>query len=220
MRLLIAEDDPTIGNGLQRGLRQEGFAIDWVETSQHALAALAVATYDLLLLDLGLPDKDGLSLLKELRNSNNAIPIIIITARDDISSRVGGLNDGADDYLVKPFALEELVARINAVFRRKVGRSQSILAVGALRLDPAQHLAWFKEAPLSLSAKEFSLLQKLMLEPGKVISKETLEESLYGWNQELGSNAIEVHIHNLRKKVAPNVIRTVRGVGYHIEDSN
>tara|TARA_R110001606_G_scaffold356294_1_gene507542 strand:- start:4028 stop:4690 length:663 start_codon:yes stop_codon:yes gene_type:complete len=216
LRLLIVEDDPAIGDGLQRGLRQEGFAIDWVETSQYALSALKMTSYDLLLLDLGLPDKDGLTLLKELRQSNNAIPIIIVTARDDIPSRVGGLNDGADDYLVKPFALVELVARIYAVFRRKVGRSQSILTVGQLSLDPSQHLAWFKSVPLYLSAKEFSLLQELMLEPGKVISKETLEESLYGWNQEIGSNAVEVHIHHLRKKIAVDIIKTVRGVGYHI----
>lgn len=216
MRLLIVEDDQFIGDGLQRGIRQEGMAADWVQSSKFALSAVKTTTYDLMLLDLGLPDKDGLSLLKELRRNDNAIPVIIITARDDVASRVGGLNEGADDYLAKPFALEELVARIHAVLRRKVGRSQSTLEVGALKLDPSQHLAWFREALLSLSAKEFSLLQELMLEPGKVISKESLEESLYGWDQEIGSNAIEVHIHHLRKKVDQNIVKTIRGVGYRI----
>ncbi|MBJ7556000.1 response regulator [Marinomonas spartinae] len=218
MRLLIVEDDEFIGDGLLRGLRQENLAADWVQSSKFAISALKTTNYSILLLDLGLPDKDGLSLLKELRRANNSIPVIIITARDDVSSRVGGLNEGADDYLVKPFALEELIARVHAVMRRKVGRSQPILAVGELKLDSAHHLVWFRDEPLSLSAKEFALLHELMQEPGKVISKETLEESLYGWDQEIGSNAIEVHIHHLRKKIDTKIVKTIRGVGYRIGD--
>ncbi len=216
MRLLLVEDDPLIGDGLQRGLKQEGFTADWVTNHAHAVAALKSVDYDLVLLDLGLPDKDGLTLLSSVRNHDNPVPVIVTTARSGLDTRVEGLNLGADDYLVKPFALEELVARIHAVMRRHSGRSHSELTTGKLRLDPIQHLFWFNDKPMTLSAKEFALLQALMVEPGKVMSKDALEETLYGWNEEISSNAIEVHIHNLRKKLSADCIRTVRGVGYSI----
>ncbi|MCW3482012.1 response regulator [Neisseriaceae bacterium JH1-16] len=216
MRLLLVEDDPMIGDGLQQGLRQEGFTVDWVQDGKAAALALETTPYALLVLDLGLPRRDGMQVLKDLRRRDESLPVIIITARDALPDRLAGLNSGADDYLVKPFALEELIARIRAVSRRQAGRAQPELRCGPLRLDPVQHLVWLHDEPVSMSAKEFSLLHELMRAPGAVLSREQLEESLYGWGEEVSSNAVEVHIHNLRKKLGTEVIRTVRGVGYHI----
>jgi DNA-binding response OmpR family regulator len=214
LRVLLVEDDPLIGDALQRGLRQEGLTADWVQNATHANASMNLVNYDLMLLDLGLPDQDGLDLLKTLRQSGTSVPVIIISARDKLQSRVDGLNLGADDYLVKPFALEELMARIHAVMRRQTGSAQPLLNYGDIQLDPQSHTLWYKGELVSLSAKEFALMHQLMMNPKKVISKEQLEDSLYGWNEEISSNAIEVHIHHLRKKLSPEVIRTVRGVGY------
>ncbi|MFJ2363394.1 response regulator [Pseudomonas sp. NPDC087697] len=216
MRILLAEDDPMIGSGLQKGLRQEGYTVDWVTDGKAAVLALETTPYALLLLDLGLPRQDGMDVLKVLRQHDETLPVIIITARDSLPDRVAGLDQGADDYLVKPFAIEELVARIRAVSRRQSGRVQTELRGGPLRLDPVRHLLWLRNEPVSLSAKEYALLHELMKEPDAVISREQLEDRLYGWGDEVGSNAVEVHIHNLRKKLGAQVIRTVRGVGYHI----
>ncbi|MFJ3315143.1 response regulator [Herbaspirillum huttiense] len=218
MRLLLAEDDPIIGSGLQQGLRKEGYTVDWVQDGKSALLALETIPYALLLLDLGLPQQDGMTVLKALRRHDESLSAIIITARDALPDRVAGLNSGADDYLVKPFALEELIARIHAVSRRQAGRAQTELRVGPLRLDPVRHLLWLRDEPASVSAKEFALLHELMREPGAVLSSEHLEDRLYGWDEEVGSNAIEVHIYNLRKKLGPEVIHTVRGVGYRIRE--
>jgi DNA-binding response OmpR family regulator len=216
MRLLLAEDDSLIGQGLQQGLRQEGFTVDWVQDGHAAELALETTLYSLLLLDLGLPRRDGMTLLKTLRQRDNPLPVIIITARDALLDRLSGLDSGADDYLVKPFALEELVSRIRAVSRRQTGQVQTELAAGALRLDPVRHLLWLHNEAISVSPKEFALLHELMLEPDAVISREQLEDRLYGWEEEVASNALEVHIYNLRKKLGAEVIRTIRGVGYRI----
>ncbi|KVO55986.1 two-component system response regulator [Burkholderia ubonensis] len=219
MRVLLVEDDPLIGSGLEHGLKQEGFAVDWVKDGDAASLALRTTRYGLLLLDLGLPNRDGLSVLAALRRRDENLPAIVITARDGLSDRIAGLDSGADDYLVKPFALEELLARIRAVNRRHAGRAQTTLAVGPLRLDPVKHLVWLDDAEVTLSPKEFVLLHELMREPGAVISREQFEERLYSWGEEIESNAVQVHIHNLRKKLGHDMIRTVRGVGYRIGDA-
>ena len=218
MRLLLIEDDPMIGGGLQQGLRREGYTVDWVQDGKAAAAAVQMAPYGLLLLDLGLPGQDGMQLLKLLRQRDEAVPVIIITARDALSDRLAGLDGGADDYLVKPFAIEELIARIRAVGRRQAGSAQTELRVGPLRLDPARHLLWLRDEPVSVSAKEFAMLQLLMHRPGVVLSREQIEERMYGWDEEIGSNAVEVRIHNLRKKLGAEVIQNVRGVGYRIRE--
>ncbi|MBA4709114.1 response regulator [Aquitalea aquatica] len=216
MRVLLAEDDAMIGAGLQQGLRKAGFTVDWVQDGHSALLAVKTVAYEMLLLDLGLPQQDGMAVLNALRRKQDNLPTIIITARDGLTDRLSGLNEGADDYLVKPFALEELVARIHAVSRRLARRAQAEIQIGSLRLDPVSHLLWLHEQEMTVSAKEFVLLHELMREPGAVISREQLEDRLYGWGEEVGSNAIEVHIYNLRKKMGAGIIRTVRGVGYRI----
>ncbi|AJY15324.1 MULTISPECIES: response regulator [Burkholderia] len=218
MRVLLVEDDPLIGSGLEQGLKQEGFAVDWVKDGDAASLALRSTGYGLLLLDLGLPNRDGLAVLASLRRRDETLPTIIITARDGVRDRIAGLDSGADDYLVKPFELEELLARIRAVNRRHAGRAQTTLAIGALRLDPVKHQVWLHDDEVPLSPKEFVLLHELMREPGAVISREQFEERLYSWGEEIESNAVQVHIHNLRKKLGHDMIRTVRGVGYRIGD--
>jgi DNA-binding response OmpR family regulator len=218
MRLLLIEDDPMIGGGLQQGLRREGHTVDWVQDGKAGAAAVRMAPYSLILLDLGLPGQDGMQLLKLLRQRDEAVPVIIVTARDALPDRLAGLDAGADDYLVKPFAIEELIARIRAVGRRQAGRPNPELCVGPLRLDPARHLLWLRDEPVTVSAKDFAMLQLLMQGPGVVLSRETIEERMYGWDEEIGSNAVEVRIHNLRKKLGSEVIQTVRGVGYRIRE--
>ena len=218
MRVLLVEDDPLIGSGLEQGLKQEGFAVDWVKDGDAATLALRTTGYGLLLLDLGLPNRDGLSVLAALRRRDETLPVIVITARDGLPDRIAGLDSGADDYLVKPFALEELLARIRAVNRRHAGLAQTTLTIGALRLDPVKHQVWLNDDEVTLSPKEFVLLHELMREPGAVISREQFEERLYSWGEEVESNAVQVHIHNLRKKLGHEMILTVRGVGYRIGD--
>lgn len=218
MRVFLVEDDPLIGSGLEQGLKQEGFAVDWVKDGDAATLALRTTGYGLLLLDLGLPNRDGLSVLAALRRRDETLPVIVITARDGLPDRIAGLDSGADDYLVKPFALEELLARIRAVNRRHAGRAQTTLTIGALRLDPVKHQVWLNDDEVTLSPKEFVLLHELMREPGAVISREQFEERLYSWGEEVESNAVQVHIHNLRKKLGHEMILTVRGVGYRIGD--
>jgi two-component system, OmpR family, response regulator len=217
MRLLLVEDDPMVGEAVQKGLRREGFALDWVRDGRAAELALGTGVYDLILLDLGLPRMDGLEVLRELRKKGGSIPALIITARDAVDDRVKGLDSGADDYLVKPFDLSELAARVRALMRRRGGRAHPEIEHGQLRLDPVSHHVSWGGSPVNISAREFALLLALLETPGAVLSREQLEERLYGW-EEVESNAVEVHIHNLRRKLGAATIRNVRGVGWKIGD--
>ena len=222
MRLLLVEDDAMIGTGIQVGLRHEGYVVDWVHDAEAAEAALAVedAGFALVLLDLGLPRKDGFTLLENLRRRRNRVPVLVITARDAVADRIKGLDLGADDYLVKPFDLDELAARIRAVLRRHAGRGEPVVEYGAFRLDPSARKVSYQGRDVSVSAREFSLLQALLDRPGQALSRSQLEERLYGWGEEIASNCIEVHVHNLRRKLGERAIRTVRGVGYVIDGSS
>ncbi len=217
MRLLLVEDDAMIGDAVQKGLRAEGFAVDWVRDGRAAELALDTGVYEVLLLDLGLPRKDGLAVLRDLRRKGNAVPTLVLTARDAVDDRVTGLDSGADDYLVKPFELKELAARVRALLRRRSGRTAPELEHGVLRLDPVSHTVTWRGAAVAVSPREFALLAALLETPGAVLSREQLEERLYGW-EELESNAVEVHIHNLRRKLGAGAIRNVRGVGWKIGD--
>jgi two-component system response regulator QseB len=216
MRLLLVEDDSMIGAAAQQGLRQEGHAVDWVRDGREAEAAAANGVYDLVLLDLGLPRRDGLSILRALRARGESVPVLIITARDAVADRIAGLDAGADDYLVKPFDLDELSARVRAVVRRRSGRSESVLRAGDLELDTAARRVKWKGREVALSAREYALLEALADRPGAYLTRAQLEERLYGWDEEIASNAVEVHIHALRRKLSPGVIRNVRGLGYSI----
>ena len=216
MRVLVIEDDPMIGRAVAAGLRGTGYAVDWVHDGVAAELALACGTYDAALLDLGLPRKDGLDLLKGLRRAKIDLPVLVITARDSLPDRVAGLDSGADDYLVKPFDLDELLARLRAVVRRHAGRTSPEIIYGAVRLDPARREVHFRGAPVDISAREFAVFEMLMKEPGAVVSRERLEDAVYGWGEEIGSNSVEVHLHHLRRKLAPELIRNVRGVGYRV----
>ncbi|KRB64173.1 response regulator transcription factor [Noviherbaspirillum sp. Root189] len=216
MRLLLVEDDPMIGDSLRKALRLDGFTVDWVRDGRSAESALDDGVHDLLLLDLGLPGKDGIEILRSLRARRKTLPVLILTARDAVPDRVAGLNAGADDYLVKPFDLDELVARIHALLRRQAGRADAVIRHGALELFPASHEARLNGQPLTLSAREFSLLQALLDRPGTVLSVPQIEEKIYGWDDEVGSNTVEVYIHSLRKKLGTGFIKNVRGVGYMI----
>jgi two-component system response regulator QseB len=220
MKLLLAEDDPMIGASMEQGLQLAGFTVDWTRDGKAAEDAIQTGGYALLLLDLGLPRQDGLTLLKKIRQTKNALPVLIVTARDAVADRVAGLNLGADDYLVKPFDLDELIARVRALTRRQVGRVRPEMQLGKLSLDPVQREVRLDGQPLALSQREFTLLEALMERPGTVLSKEQLEAHLYGWQDEVMSNAIEVHLHNLRRKLGVEWIRNVRGVGYKIVEPN
>jgi two-component system, OmpR family, response regulator QseB len=219
MRLLLIEDDAMIGDSVRQGLKQDGYAVDWTREGKAAELAIANQVYALILLDLGLPGKDGLSILRALRANGNATPVLILTARDTVAERVAGLDAGADDYLVKPFDLDELGARIRALLRRQGGRGEPTLSLGDLSLNPATHQVYLHGKEIPLSAREFTLLRVMLERPGVVLSRAQLEERLYGWEEEVESNAIEVHIHNLRRKLSDNLIRNVRGVGYMIVKS-
>lgn len=220
MRLLVVEDDPMIGESLQRGLKKSGLAVDWVRNGRLAELALGNGVYDLMILDLGLPQKGGLELLSQLRQQGNDLPVLIVTARDAVDDKVAGLNCGADDYLVKPFDFNELNARVNAIMRRRTGRGNPLMIYGALTLDPVAHQVTYRGEPVGLSAKEFSLLRALMALPGAVLSRAELEEALYGWEEEVGSNAVEVHIHNLRNKLGSHAVLNIRGAGYRVSMLN
>jgi len=214
MRLLLVEDDNMIGEAVRTGLRQEGFTVDWVREAEAGDVALRTEPYALLLLDLGLPRKSGLDWLRELRRRGDPTPVLVVTARDAVADRIAGLDSGADDYLVKPFDLEELAARVRAVLRRRAGRAEPLLQHGDLTLEPATRQASFNGQPVTLSAREYALLAALLERPGAILSRAQLEQRLYGWGEEIESNAVEVHIHHLRKKLGTDVIRNVRGLGY------
>lgn len=220
MRVLLVEDDPMIGASVQKGLRQDGYSIDWVRTGEAALGALDTNPYEALLLDLGLPGKGGDAVLKSIRAAGNPIPVLIITARDAVTDRIAGLDSGADDYIVKPFDLDELAARIRAVQRRHAGRSGHLMRAGAVTLDPASKRVTLNGSEVALSARELALLEALLARPGAILSRSQLEERIYGWGEEIESNAVEVYVHALRRKLGADVIRTVRGVGYMIRGGN
>lgn len=210
MRILIVEDDQIIGSGLQSGLRQRDWAADWVGSKSQALSALKAEHFDLIILDIGLPDGSGLELLKLLRAEGSSQAVLILTARDAIEDRIQGLDLGADDYLTKPFDLQELAARVRAITRRHQGRGSNAVIVGDLHLDPEGHTLSLNGESIALSRREFGILQALMESSGKVLTHEMLEQKLYGWGDELDSNAIQVHVHHLRKKLGPDLIRTIR----------
>lgn len=216
MRILLVEDDPQLGDGLCIGLRQAGFAVDWLQDGTSADQALRAETFDLVVLDLGLPGYTGMEVLSRARNRGQDMPILILTARDATGDKVSGLDAGADDYLVKPIDLDELTARIRALTRRSAGRAAPLLVRGELQLDPAARRVTLAGQPVELSNREFSLLQMLLESAGRVLTRTQLEQSLYGWREEPDSNALEVHIHHLRKKLGSDLIRTLRGVGYTI----
>lgn len=214
MRILVVEDDALLGDGIQAGLRQQGFGVDWVRDGAAAVHAIESEPFAAVVLDLGLPRRSGLDVLRHLRQEKNAVPVLILTARDTVQDRITGLDAGADDYLVKPFDLGELSARLRALIRRASGSPAAILSVGALSLDPAARTVSYRNEPKSLSAREFDLLQVFMANAGRVLSREQLAASLYAWGEEIESNAIDVHLHHLRKKLSPDIVQTLRGVGY------
>jgi two-component system response regulator QseB len=214
MRVLLAEDDPMIGASVRRGLGQDGFTVDWVEDGRAAELALADGVHDALLLDLGLPKRAGLEVLGAMRRRGDSRPVIILTARDAVSDRVAGLDAGADDYMVKPFELDELAARLRALLRRSAGRAVPVIVHGEIELDPATREVRRNGAPVAISAREFALLEALLARPGAILSRAQLEEKLYGWTDAVESNAVEVHIHALRRKFGADFIRNVRGVGW------
>jgi len=216
MRLLLVEDDRLLGDGIRAGLMQAGFAVDWVQDGRAGEIALAGEPYDAVVLDLGLPKRSGMEVLKGLRAARNAVPVLILTARDAVPDRIAGLDAGADDYLVKPFDLGELQARLRALLRRGKSEGDPLLRHGDLTLDPAARSVSWMDNPVELSAREFAVLHALLLNTGRVLSKAQLEEKLYGWGEEIESNAVEVFVHHLRRKLTPELIRTVRGVGYMI----
>ena len=214
MRLLLVEDDELLGGGIEDALTRAGYAVEWVRSGPLALAALVQPGLDAVILDLGLPGMDGLEVLRRARDSGSGTPVLILSARDAVAQRVAGLDAGADDYLTKPFDVDELLARVRVLQRRARGAARNVLEHGHLRLDPAALSVTHDGRPVALQRREFMLLQKLLAAPGQVLTRAQLEESLYGWDGSVESNALDVHVHNLRRKLYPEVIRTVRGVGY------
>lgn len=214
MRLLLVEDDALLGSGLRAGLAQSSFAVDWVENGEDAEAAMATTAYDGVVLDLGLPRLDGLTLLRRRRAAGDRTPVLVLIARDTINDRVTGLDAGSDDYLVKPFFLAELQARLRALVRRNCGKAGPTLKSGGIELDPAARSVRMDGATVTISGREYAVLHALMRNAGRIVSRGQLEETVYGWDDEIGSNAIEVHIHNLRRKLRHEAVQTIRGLGY------
>ncbi len=218
MRLLLVEDDEILGDGLVEGLKMEGYAVDWLTNGKLADEALKINSYELIVLDLNLPDMEGLDILKALRARKDETPVMVLTAKDTVPDRVMGLDSGADDFVIKPFELDEVCARLRALARRNEGRSVPNIEYKGIVLDPASHQVTWNDEKVDLSQKEFEILSFLMSNIGRVISRARLEESLYSWDSDVESNTVEVHIHHLRKKLDPSIIRTVRGVGYIIDE--
>ncbi|MGV3726071.1 response regulator [Hydrogenophaga sp.] len=216
MKILLAEDDAMLGRGLVRGLRMAGLSVDWVSDGLKAQEALSATDYEVLLLDIGLPGQDGLQLLQWMRAKGDAAAVLVLSARDTVPDRVAGLNMGADDYLTKPFDLDEVLARVHALARRRGGRAEPELQLGRLVLRPQRREALLDHQQVALAAREYDLLLALMERPGTVLSREQLENRLYGWHDEVSSNAVEVHVHHLRRKLGPAWIKNVRGVGYKL----
>jgi two-component system, OmpR family, response regulator len=216
MRVLLVEDDRMIAEGLQTALRQDGYAVDGVSDGRSAAEALRTSSFDLVLLDLGLPERDGLEVLRELRARGDATPVIIVTARDDVQNRIAGLDAGADDYIVKPFDLDEVAARMRSVLRRAAGRGDPCIRHRGITLNPVSREVERDGEPVTLSAHEFAVLEALLQRPGAVLSRAQLEDRLYGWSGSVESNAVEVYVHGLRRKLGSDAIRTLRGVGYFI----
>lgn len=214
MRILLVEDDRLLGDGLQAGLTQAGYAVDWLRDGDAAVAALTTETFSAVVLDLGLPKRDGLSVLQWLRGRHDATPVLILTARDQLEDKVRGLDLGADDYVLKPFDLDEIAARLRALVRRAHGRPEPVITVGEIELNPAARTVMRSGQPVELTPREFDLLHLLLQNAERVLTRRTLEEQLYSWNDAVESNALEVHIHYLRRKLGNDLIRTVRGVGY------
>ena len=217
MRVLLVEDDPLLGEGVELGLRKAGYAVDWVRNGELAETALVSEDYDLMVLDLGLPKKTGLEVLKDLRAGGNKIPVLILTAMAGVEHRVSGLDAGADDYLPKPFDLSELYARLRALSRRNTGRTDVVIEYGDIQLDPAAYEVMKDGEKIDISRREYAVLLNLLENTGRVMSREMLEQTMYGWGEEVGSNAVEVYVHHLRKKLGNDLIRTIRGIGYMIE---
>ncbi|QGW76895.1 response regulator [Pseudomonas alkylphenolica] len=220
MRLLLIEDDVALGEGIHQALGREGYTVDWLQDGSSALHSLLSETFDLAVLDLGLPRLDGLEVLRRLRQSGSALPVLILTARDATEDRIAGLDAGADDYLVKPFDLNELKARLRALLRRCAGRASALIQHAGITLDPGNQQVTYNGRPVSLTPKEYQLLHELLSPPGRVMTRERLTQLLYGWNEEAESNTLEVHIHHLRKKFSTDLIRTIRGVGYRVEQGS
>lgn len=216
MRVLLIEDDRMIAEGVRTALRQEGYAVDWLADGGDADTSLRATRFDCIVLDLGLPIMDGLQVLRALRGRGDDTPVLILTARDAVPERVAGLDAGADDYLVKPFDLDELSARLRSLLRRGAGRAEPVIEHRGIRMDPATREVRLQGRPVRLSAREFAVLEALLRRPGAVLSRAQLEEHLYGWGEEVESNAVEVYIHGLRRKLGSDSIRTLRGVGYRV----
>jgi two-component system, OmpR family, response regulator QseB len=219
MRVLLVEDDELLGQGIKSCLKTSGYTIDWVQDGAHAYQTITSKSesFDIIVLDLGLPKMSGLEVLKGIREKNISTPVLILTAFETVDDRVSGLDAGADDYMTKPFDLEELNARIRALLRRSKRRAKPNITYGDIILDPASHIVLHAGETIMISRREFSLLQKLLENAGRVISREQLNQTLYGWGENIDSNALEVHIHNLRKRFGSDLIRTIRGVGYMVE---
>lgn len=216
MRLLLVEDDAMIGEAVRDLLRTEHYAVDWVTDGESADTALRTQAYDLVLLDLGLPRRDGLSVLRAMRARKDRCPVLVATARDSVQQRIEGLDAGADDYVLKPYDLDELLARIRALLRRAAGRAEPVYEHEGVRIDPATREVTVRDEPVVLTAREWAVLEPLIASPGRVLSRARLEEKLYGWSEEVSSNAVEVYIHGLRRKLGTGLIRNVRGLGYMV----
>jgi two-component system, OmpR family, response regulator QseB len=220
VRILLVEDDDMLGEAVRDGLRQESYVVDWVKDGGAARAALSTAAFSALVLDLGLPRTDGLSVLRRLRQSGQTTPVVIVTARDRLTDRIAGLDAGADDYLIKPFDIDELTARLRAITRRVMGCAESMLTVGDVRLDLHQRVVTYQGEPAALTAREYAIAELLMRKSGCLVTRAEIEEELYGFEDDIASNAIEVHIHNLRRKLGPHFIINVKGRGYRVHNGH
>lgn len=216
MRILLVEDDPLLGDGIKTALTREAYTVDWFTEGHHAIEAAQNEAFSAMILDLGLPDMDGMAVLKHLRQASG-LPILILTARDAVEERIRGLDAGADDYVLKPFNLQELLARLRVITRRAEGRASRTLTLGALSIDEASHSVSWQGQAIALGRREYALLLELARHPDKVLSRPRLESLLYGWGEEVASNAVEVHVHHLRKKLGKSLIMTVRGIGYRLD---